>query len=110
MFIDASAICAILAGEADAVQLSARIDRHDRRLTSALAIWEASVALSRIRDVDPQIARRMIDEFLGDQSVRIVAIEPGCNFPDRVGYGCIILDHIRRNDDRLFGDLAVGKG
>ncbi|MCD1643149.1 type II toxin-antitoxin system VapC family toxin [Aurantimonas coralicida] len=76
MFIDASAICAILAGEADAVQLSARMDRHDRRLTSALAIWEASVALSRIRGVDPQIAQRMIDEFLGDQSVRIVAIEP----------------------------------
>ncbi len=76
MFIDASAICAILADEIDAAQLSARMDRHGLRLTSAMSIWEASVALSRIRKEEPQIGLWMIHDFLSQQSVEIVPIPP----------------------------------
>ena len=53
MFVDASALTAILADEGDAAILLQRIEHHPLRLTSALAVWETVVALARIfgRDI-----------------------------------------------------------
>ena len=76
MFFDASAICGILADEIDAAQLSSRMALHSRRITSAVALWEASVALSRIQKDVPQMALRMVGEFLAAQSVAILPVQP----------------------------------
>ena len=48
MFVDASALTAILAGEPDAAALVARLQRARQRLTSPLAVWETTIALARI--------------------------------------------------------------
>ena len=76
MFIDASALCAILAREPDAKGLTARLLGHDRRLTSATAIWETAIALSRITKREPNASRRLIHDFLRRYSIDIVPIPP----------------------------------
>jgi ribonuclease VapC len=48
MFVDASALVAILLGEAGAEQLSARIEASDRPMTSAIALYETVLAISRV--------------------------------------------------------------
>jgi ribonuclease VapC len=48
MFVDASAIIAIIAAEDDAVSLAGRLSRSRDRYTSAVAIFEAAAGLARI--------------------------------------------------------------
>jgi ribonuclease VapC len=78
MFIDASAIVAILAGEADADALVDRIERADGPITvSPLVRFEATVSLARarsrsgrrIRRPDARLIRRvrkLVDDFLDE--------------------------------------------
>jgi ribonuclease VapC len=49
MFIDASALTAILLNEQDARELLARMQNDDRRITSPLAVWETVLAVARCR-------------------------------------------------------------
>lgn len=49
MFIDASAIVAILARESDADRFKTAIDAAAKRITSPLAIFEASVSLAKAK-------------------------------------------------------------
>ena len=44
MFIDASALTAMLTDEADARELLARLQRTAMRLTSPLAVWDRPAA------------------------------------------------------------------
>ncbi len=44
-FADASALVAILTEEADGPVLADKLETHERRLCSALAIWETVAAL-----------------------------------------------------------------
>lgn len=48
MFIDASAMTAVMTDEADAPELVARMNRSRTRLTSPLAVWETTLAVARI--------------------------------------------------------------
>ena len=48
MFVDASVLVAILLEEGDAAELSARIEKSERRLTSPISVYEAALALSRV--------------------------------------------------------------
>ena len=48
MFVDASVLVAILLEADDAKELSARIERSERRLTSPLSIYEAALAVCRV--------------------------------------------------------------
>jgi ribonuclease VapC len=64
MFIDASALTAILAGEADASQLAGRM-QHGRPLTiSPLVVWETVVAVARIRGVQLAAARQVVFDYI----------------------------------------------
>lgn len=47
MFIDASALTALLTDEDEARELLARLQQTGTRLTSPLAVWEAAVAVAR---------------------------------------------------------------
>ncbi len=47
MFIDASALTALLTEEQQARELLARLQQARRRLTSPLAVWEATIPVAR---------------------------------------------------------------
>ena len=51
MFIDASALTALLTDEDEARELLARLQQTGTRLTSPLAVWEAAIAVARVLDL-----------------------------------------------------------
>jgi ribonuclease VapC len=64
MFVDASALTAILTDESDARQLLARLQKAVNRITSPLAIWETAIATARILDLPVAEAFQVVTEFL----------------------------------------------
>jgi ribonuclease VapC len=78
MFVDASAIVAILNREPEADTFAEAIEQHAGGLTSAIAIYEATLALCRIRHVTIEEAAADVDEFMsvaGVQPMPITAAE-----------------------------------
>ena len=108
MFIDASTIVAMMADESDATILSARLMSVDTRVTSPMALWEASIAYSRIFGLEPQAALREVQAYIRPFDVTVAMIEPamtaaavdayqrfgkgrhpaGLNFGDCFAYAC----------------------
>ena len=108
MFIDASALCAILLAEDDAFDLSRRLARYDERTTSPMALWETALALSRARKQEPVAAFQATESFLAAQHIIVLPVPPeaaalaveayarfgkgrhraGLNFGDCFAYAC----------------------
>lgn len=63
MFIDASALTAILINEQDARELLARAQNYAVRLTSPLAIWETTIAVARRLGLGIEDAKLAVEEF-----------------------------------------------
>ena len=76
MFVDASALCAILALEDDAEDFANRIRAAERRVTSPLAVWEAVINLPRLNGLDVGASEKEVIKFLELASIEIVAVEP----------------------------------
>jgi ribonuclease VapC len=76
MFLDASAIVAMMTNESDSEALSARLATARSRVTSAMALWEASVAYSRIFRLEPNAALREVEAYIRLFEVQVIAIEP----------------------------------
>ena len=76
MFVDASAIVAMMTNESDASALSVRLTTAGSRATSAMALWEASVAYSRIFALPPAAALREVEAYVQALDIKVVAIEP----------------------------------
>lgn len=76
MFVDASALCAILALEDDAEEIVRRIRVAERRITSPLAIWETVVNLTRLNGLDLVTSEREVAELLEVAAIEVVAVEP----------------------------------
>ena len=74
MFIDASAVCAILLREPDAEAFGARIRDAQVRLTSALAIYECVTGVARAKDGNVAAARREVDRFIALAEIKVLAI------------------------------------
>jgi len=74
MFVDTSAVVAILLGEEDARDLSQRLENARQRLTSPLVILEATMRLSTKLDIDLLEVETMIDAFLAEGEIEIVPI------------------------------------
>jgi ribonuclease VapC len=74
MFLDASAICAIMLKEDDAEILLNKILSAETKLTSPMAIWEATLAVSRASGIDIGETERLVSEFLAAISADIVPI------------------------------------
>lgn len=83
--LDASAIVAILGDEHDAEELGAKMDSARVRMTTPLAIFEASISLARRaasteRREDRQAMidqwQQLVFDFLDMNQIRIVAISP----------------------------------
>jgi ribonuclease VapC len=76
VFLDASAIVAMMTDEVDAVLLAPCLDRAETRLTSPMAIYETTAALARLKGRDVADAARVVTEFLNRQKITVVAIAP----------------------------------
>ena len=75
MFVDTSAIVAILLGESDANALSAALESASRRLTSAAVRLEACMVLAGRRDVSPLRAQHYFDGLASQLALSEVPID-----------------------------------
>ena len=74
MFVDASALVAMVVGESDADALADRLERAPVKLTSALALYEAALATARLRETSVEAARIVLQEFVVEAALSLVAI------------------------------------
>lgn len=74
MFVDASALTAILTSEEDGPDLLARLQSDDRRLTSPLAVWETAIAVARILGLDVADAHQAVEDFLQLAAIEVIAV------------------------------------
>ena len=74
MFVDASAMIAILVLESDAAALTRRLEQAAERCTSPIAIYEAVVGVARVCNVPNRTAETILDRFLEQAMVRVVPI------------------------------------
>jgi ribonuclease VapC len=71
MFVDASALTAMLVDERDARALLARMQKHALRTTSPLAVWETVLAVARILGVELKEAEAAVEAFLALTGVSV---------------------------------------
>lgn len=76
MFIDASALCAMIAAEREAEDLFTRLQSAEVRVTSPLAIWETAVNLPRLVGVTDETAEEIVMKFLSLMGIVVVPVEP----------------------------------
>ena len=74
MFVDASAMVAILVEESDAAALTKRLAQAVEPCTSPIAICEAVAGVARACNVPIRTAETILDRFLEQATVRIVPI------------------------------------
>lgn len=74
IFVDASALLAVIAGEADAAALARRMQAASRRFCSAMSIWETVSGLCRSYAIPVPTARAQVQRFLTVGQFEFVAI------------------------------------
>lgn len=74
LFIDASAIVAMIAREPEATSFSDRVNQEEGRLSSAMAVWEAARSLPEARGVTFDEARKLVSDFVREAHVTLVPI------------------------------------
>jgi ribonuclease VapC len=74
MFIDASALCAMLTDEAEAAAFALRIKGAPQRATSPLAVWEAAINVARILRLSHDDAYGFVQTLLTEASISLVPI------------------------------------
>lgn len=74
MFVDASAIVAILDREPEAELLADAIERNGSALTSAIAVFEATLGLCRTRHATVEEASADVLEFLRIASIQCMPL------------------------------------
>ena len=80
MFIDASAIVAIISFEADADRLADILDGARSPITSPIAVFEAILGISRKHPTSVENAEAIIRRFLDQTGTRIVPISAAAGF------------------------------
>jgi ribonuclease VapC len=78
MFLDASAIIAIIARESDAASLTARLGQAARVITSPIAVYEAVLGLARIGNTSISDAASVLDQFMLEIDATIMPIDVPC--------------------------------
>jgi len=74
MFLDASAIIAILTRERDGPALAARLGQTERAYLSPIAIYEAVMGLARVGNLAVADAEIALDRFIAETSAEIIPI------------------------------------
>ena len=75
MFVDASAIVAILADEPERRVFRDLLDRSASTLVSPLTTFEATVAMMRIGECSLELATELIQQFVADTRANQIAID-----------------------------------
>jgi ribonuclease VapC len=75
MFLDASAIIAIIAGESDAASLAARLGQAAYVVTSPIAVYESVLGLARLGNTSIIDATSVPGRFLQEVNATIVSID-----------------------------------
>jgi ribonuclease VapC len=76
MFVDASALTAMIVDENDGIALMRRMEKAGRRLTSPIAVWEATLAVARMTGRSFAETKQGLDRFLDLGGVELTAIPP----------------------------------
>lgn len=76
MFIDASALTAMLTDEDEARELLARLQQTSTRRTSPLAVWETAIAVARVLDLPIGEAADAVESYLALMEIEMVAVVP----------------------------------
>lgn len=76
MIVDASAIVAIAVHEPGWERLARKLDDVRDAYTHPISLYEASLAIARIKNADPAIGRQAADEFLYQSELKVVTIGP----------------------------------
>jgi len=74
VFADASALISIVAREPDALPLADCLEAHQRRLCSAMSVWETIAGLCRSYAFPVPMARARVRRFLDTLSFELVGI------------------------------------
>jgi len=74
IFVDASAIVAIMDGEPEADAFADMIEEHADRRYCAIGAWEATRAIARLRETDVEEAAVAVDSFVREAGLRMVPI------------------------------------
>jgi ribonuclease VapC len=74
MFVDASALTAMLADEPDGFELMARMRQAKVRVTSPVAVWEAAVAVARLTGKSVKDAATGLDQFLELTKIQMLPV------------------------------------
>jgi ribonuclease VapC len=74
MFVDASAMCAVLLAEADADAFAGKLAAAAHRRTSPVAVFETVLAVSKWIGGDMTLARSKVTEFLRIADIELSAI------------------------------------
>lgn len=76
MFVDASALTAMLTDERDARTLLSRLQNYPKRTTSPLAVWETVIAVARILGLSVGAAGAAVEDYLKLMGITVVAVSP----------------------------------
>ncbi len=74
MFVDASALTAMVAGEPEAAAFLARLEKSRRRVTSPIAVWETTVAIARLLDLSVEHSQVAVLRFLKAIGIETLAV------------------------------------
>ena len=74
LFVDASALVAIVRGEPDAPLLEAALDTAGPRLTSGLALWETARALGRGSDKGSEAGLFEVERYCAALNITLIQI------------------------------------
>ena len=102
MFIDASALTALLTDEKEARELLARLQQSRTRMTSPLAVWEATVSVARLLALPVGKATEALENYLALMGIEVMAVPPSAA---RIALGAFDRFGKGRHPARLnFGD------
>jgi ribonuclease VapC len=74
LFVDASALVAMIVGEPDARLLTNRLELAQVRRTSPVAVFETVIAVARVLAIPVEDAEDTVDEFLKLATIRTVPV------------------------------------
>jgi len=74
MFIDASALVAIIAGESDGETLARQLDAAEERYTAPISMYETTLALLRVRRTNFVAVSGLLGGFVTRSHIQIVPI------------------------------------
>jgi ribonuclease VapC len=74
MFVDTSAVVAILASEPDAVSFAHKLEAARQKISAGHVILEASMRLSTLLGLDPTVADQLVTRLLREAGISVVPI------------------------------------